>query len=90
MAGFVGMDIEQVRGLARNLEQQAQVIDDIISQLNSALQSTDWKGPDADQFRNDWNSSLVPDLRRVAGELRRASQRADRNAQAQANTSNQS
>lgn len=88
MAGFLGMDVEQVRGLAQNLEQKAQTIDDIITQLTSALHNTDWKGPDAVQFKNDWDNNLVPDLRGVAQALRTASQRAKSNAQAQENTSN--
>ena len=41
---FVGMDIEQVQNLSRQLNQKASDIDNIISTLNSTLQGTEWKG----------------------------------------------
>lgn len=88
MAGFYGMDIEQVRQLANQLGQKAQTIDEVISTITNQLGSTDWKGPDADQFRNDWNGTLTTQLRNVAQALRDAQQRANKNAQEQEQTSN--
>lgn len=90
MAGFYGMDIEQVRQLANQLGQKAQTIDEVISTITNQLGSTDWKGPDADQFRNDWNTTLSTQLRNVAQALRNAQQRANKNAQEQEQTSNNS
>ncbi len=85
---FFGMDIEQVRSLANQLGQKAQVIDDLINTITSQLSSTDWKGPDADNFRNDWNGTLTSQLRNVAQALRDAQDRANRNASEQETTSN--
>ena len=84
---FLGMDVEQVRQLARQMDAKAQTIDEIVSTLSSQLQSTDWKGSDADQFRNQWNSDLTTKLRQVSQALKEASQTATRNAQVQDSTS---
>ena len=78
-----GMDVEQVRSLASLLTQKADSIEQVIQEITNRLAGTDWKGPDAEQFRNDWNSTLVPSLRRVKDTLTETSQRATRNAQDQ-------
>ena len=68
---FVGMDVEQVQNLSRQLDQKA----------------TDWKGQDANQFRSDWNSDLTQKLRQVSQALKDASRKASQNAQEQQTTS---
>jgi hypothetical protein len=85
---FLGMDVEQVQNLSRQLDQKATDITNMISTLNSTLQSTEWKGPDADQFRNDWNSTLSQKLRQVSESLKQASQSASRNAREQQEVAN--
>lgn len=84
---MIGMDVEVVRGLARTFEQKATAIDEIITTINSQLSSVEWKGNDAEQFRNDWNTTLTTQLRNVAQALRDAQQKANTNAQAQEQTS---
>ena len=37
---FLGMDVEQVQNLSRQLQQKATDIDNIITTLNSTMQST--------------------------------------------------
>ena len=54
-----GLDIQQVRALAQRLEQKAQEIDQITSTLTSKLGATQWTGPDATKFRNDWSGSYT-------------------------------
>lgn len=88
MANMIGMNVEEVRGLARTLDAKAGDIDQIINTVESQLGTTTWVGKDADQFRNDWNSQLKPDLKRVAEALRKAAGTARTNAQMQENTSN--
>lgn len=85
---FVGMDVEQVQNLSRQLQQKASDIDNVITTLNSTMQLTEWKGQDADQFRNDWNSSLTQKLRQVSQSLKDASQKASQNAREQQDISN--
>ena len=84
---MIGMDVEAVRGLARSFEQKATAIDEIITTINSQLSSVEWKGNDAEQFRNDWNTTLTTQLRNVAQALRDAQQKANKNAQDQETTS---
>ena len=85
---MIGMDVQQVRELATQFGAKADAINDIITEINGKLGSTEWKGTDSEQFRNDWNSNLTTQLRNVAQALRDAQQKATKNAQDQENTSN--
>ncbi len=85
---MIGMDVQQVRDLATQFGAKADAINDIITEITNRLNSTEWKGSDADQFKNDWNSNLTTQLRNVAQALRDAQQKANSNAQAQEDTSN--
>lgn len=87
MAQILGMDPQEVRGLASQLDQAATQIEQIRTQLTSKLSATQWVGNDAQQFRNDWNSTHIPALNRVVEALRAAGQTANRNADAQEQTS---
>lgn len=82
-----GMDIEQVRQLANQLGQKAEQIDHIVQEVTSRLGGTDWKGPDAERFRNDWQGTLSSQLRKVAQTLRDTQTRATQNAAQQEQTS---
>ncbi len=82
-----GLDIQQVRQLSTQLNQKASDIDSILSTLSSALSSTQWEGPDATQFRNDWSGQHTSALKQVAQALRDAGQKASQNATAQEQTS---
>lgn len=83
-----GLDVQQVRQLSTQLNQKASDIDSILSTLTSALNSTEWEGPDAMQFRNDWSGQHTSALRQVAQALRDAGSKASQNASAQEQTSN--
>lgn len=83
-----GLDIEQVRQLSSQLNQKAADIESILSTLTSALNSTQWEGPDANQFRTDWSGQHTSSLRNVANALRDAGAKAQQNAAAQEQTSN--
>jgi uncharacterized protein YukE len=82
-----GMDIQQVRQLSTQLSQKASDIEQILSSLSSQLNSTQWEGPDANQFRNDWTGQHTTALRNVANALRDASAKATQNASQQEQTS---
>lgn len=83
MSNIYGMDIQGVRTLAGQLDTKAGEIEQILSILTSTLSSTQWLGPDATRFRDDWDSTHSANLRRVAEALRTASQNANANAQQQ-------
>ncbi len=87
MANVWGLDVQQVRDLATNLDREADGIDQVLSKLTGVLNGTQWTGPDATQFRNDWQGAHSNALRRVATALRETAQLARANAAAQEQTS---
>ncbi|MDR0960809.1 MAG: hypothetical protein LBM23_10810 [Propionibacteriaceae bacterium] len=84
---FFGMNIEEVRRTAGSMEQAAQKITDVVTRLNAALQSTEWRGPDADRFREEWNSQHAPAIRAVADDVRSSASEVRMNIEAQITTS---
>ena len=83
-----GLDVQQVRTLSKQLNTQADSIQQTLNTLTSALQGTQWSGPDAEKFRNDWSSSHTSALRNVINALQEAGQLASRNADSQEQASN--
>lgn len=77
---FVGMEIDQVRQLARQLTEKAHEIDHIASQLTGQLGQTHWEGTDATRFRGEWDSHHHRALRTVSQALQQAADAANRNA----------
>jgi uncharacterized protein YukE len=82
-----GLDVQQVRELSQQLNSKASEIQSILSQLTSKLGSTQWTGPDAEQFRNDWSGEHTASLKKVIAALQDAGQKASANASAQESTS---
>lgn len=83
MANVWGLDVQQVRDLATNLDREADSIDQILSKLTGILNNTQWTGPDATQFRNDWQGAHTTSLRKVGQALRDTAQMARANAVSQ-------
>ena len=75
-----GADVTQLKALGTKLQAGSQEIDNQKSMLTKALASTQWMGPDADKFRNEWNGEHVANLNRISQALQQASQMATRNA----------
>lgn len=82
-----GLDVQEVQALASKLEKESNDIQSIMQQLTSKLESTTWKGPDADRFRNEWNTEHKASLKKVIQALHQAGQTARHNANAQESTS---
>ncbi|MFV8228599.1 WXG100 family type VII secretion target [Mycolicibacterium fortuitum] len=80
---MVGADVEQLNQLSAQLNNKANDIQSVISQLTSAINSVEWKGNDANRFRADWSGQYVGQLKQVVTALQTASQNAKRNAQEQ-------
>lgn len=87
MANVWGLDVQQVRDLATNLDREADSIDQILSKLTGVLNNTQWTGPDATTFRNDWQGAHSNALRKVGAALREVAGAARANAAAQEQTS---
>ncbi len=81
--GVYGQDIAEVNKLATQLNSKAEEIQQIVTQLSSAVSSVQWMGPDADRFRSDWSSQHTAKLKAVVSALQAASQSAKKNAQEQ-------
>ena len=85
---FTGMDINQVRQLSQQMNTKADEIRNIMQQLTSALQNTQWVGPDQSRFLGEWQGQHCAALNNVIQGLQVASQTANKNAQEQEAASN--
>lgn len=83
-----GADVQQLRTLSSQLNQKAGEVEGVLATLTNVLGSTQWEGPDAIAFRNEWSTTHTNALRQVANALRDASSKAAQNATAQESTSN--
>ena len=82
-----GMDIEEVRQLAQQLEHSSGEIKNIVGQLTGKIDSAHWIGPDRENFHNAWQSHHVVALNNVSVALHDASMVANQNAQQQQDAS---
>jgi uncharacterized protein YukE len=73
---MIGMNVDDVRGLAGQLTSSAQQIQDIVNQLTAKVHSTNWVGNDYQAFLNEWQSTYVPSLNSVAHSLEDAANKA--------------
>lgn len=87
---LVGMDVEQVRGLAKQLDQQAQEIQNVIGQIDKLIGQLmgAWQGKDANDFHDWWNSQHKPALAKAQEAIHGLSVSANNNAQEQEQVSN--
>lgn len=83
-----GLDVEQVQQLSAQLNNKANDIQGILTQLTTMLNNTQWTGPDHDAFMNDWSGQHTTSLKQVIAALQEAGQKAAANALAQQNASN--
>ncbi len=82
-----GMDVEQVRRLARQLEREANTIEAAVSSLTPRVESAPWKGTDRDHFVSEWSGHHHRRLRDVVDGLRSAARHARDHADQQARIS---
>ncbi|EYT47843.1 hypothetical protein D641_0114335 [Brachybacterium muris UCD-AY4] len=87
MNALKGMNVEEVRGMARQLREAAEEITRIEQELTSGLDGVDWTGPDADRFRGQWSGEMVPALQQVMNSVNDLGETADSNAAEQESTS---
>ena len=78
-----GADVEQLRTLGTKLQAGASEIEQQRSNLTRLLDSTQWKGPDADHFRGEWSGKHTSALNQVIQALKDAGQMATKNANEQ-------
>jgi uncharacterized protein YukE len=63
---FKGMDPEQARDVAKDVTQAGEKIKQAFSDLDGTVQGIEWKGPDAEAFKDDWRSFESSEVSNVA------------------------
>lgn len=79
MAVF-GADVEQLEQLGRKFDEESQQLKQAISVVANQLGQTWWQGPDADKFRQEWDSTHKAALARLAEGLQQAAQQVKKQA----------
>lgn len=67
-----GADVEALDNLSRKFEEESGKIQQATSTISSQLQSVWWKGPDAERFKSDWESTHKTALTRIGESLTQA------------------
>ncbi len=66
----LGLDVEAARDLSRNMSSTADNFNQMMQQLSNLINNVEWRGADADNFRNNWQSSAMPNLNQIIEMLR--------------------
>lgn len=76
-----GADVEQLRKAAQMFRQKADYLESSVSQgVSHQIDTSQWKGSDAQSFHHQWQSDLAPKIRQVAAALRTNADALTRNA----------
>jgi|EndMetStandDraft_8_1072994.scaffolds.fasta_scaffold209637_2 uncharacterized protein YukE len=68
---MMGMDPDQIENIGRQVQHQAQAVQQVMTAVDGLISQAEqaWKGQDADQFRDKWNSSFKTVLNNLHTEL---------------------
>lgn len=80
---LTGMDVAQVRSLARLMWDEASDIEKESGLLTQQIEAAPWVGKDRNDYLSEWQNTHVSALRNVAGALKDASRSATRYADQQ-------
>jgi uncharacterized protein YukE len=84
MNGFLGADVADLRDFAKTMDKAAHALLQEAQLISGAVNSNrGWRGPDADRFRQTWNSSHRPTMASTARSLQTVSDLLRKNAQEQ-------
>lgn len=89
MSALIGMDVDQVQQLSKDLRSQAERIEDVSLRIDDLIQRMGgiWRGTDAEQFADWWSSQHRPAVRAVHDAIEGLAQSAANNADDQARAS---
>ena len=87
IAGFQGLDPDEMDRLAGRMDGEAQKMETAIRQVTTQLKSTQWNGPDRDRFEHEWNSQHAVSIRRTVELLRTNARDLKRQSQEQRSVS---
>jgi len=80
---LTGMDISQIRSMAKSMDGKADEIRRLVDQLTAEVDRVSWIGEDRDLFVGEWRQRHAGALRRVADNLDEAAGQARDHATAQ-------
>ena len=86
MNGFVGMVPENVKAVAKQVEQEATKMQSDITTIGNKITGAQWKGPDREKFVADWGQHKAQ-VNKVCEMLRQTAKTMNLNAQQQEQTS---
>lgn len=78
----IGGEVPQLRSLEKTFEREAQAVQELTTRIRGTLDSTWWKGPASDRFRDAWNSQFEPTLRKLDAALLEAAGEVHRRTEA--------
>jgi uncharacterized protein YukE len=82
-----GLDVEAVQNLANTLRTQAEQVRTTVTTITTQMGQTQWNGPDAVQFQEEWDGTHAAKLNEIAAALETYGTTADNNAGMQQDTS---
>ena len=82
MSGQIGAEMGQLDALRKKFDQESATVNQLTTSIGSQVGSTWWKGPAADRFRSEWESTFAPTLRQLEQALKEASAEIARRHQA--------
>lgn len=65
----IGGDIEQLSSLEQTFTREAEAVQTLRATISSTLDGTNWRGPAAQRFRDQWNGEFASALTRLADAL---------------------
>lgn len=87
MNGFLGADVEAVRGHAEASRRASETLRTLLGRCEAMVQATEWIGADADSFRARWSGEVAPRLERAAHGLETDGRELDAHAEEQESAS---
>lgn len=86
---LVGMDVDVVKGIGRDLNTQATAIQTSIHAINTLLGKAkdSWKGKDSDHFEQLWTGQYQSQMKKIQADIEALSKSATKNAHEQETTS---
>jgi uncharacterized protein YukE len=64
-----GADIAQMQQLEQRLKQESSSVTELMNRIDQALANTQWTGPAADRFRQEWSNDFRKALMTLSNAL---------------------
>jgi uncharacterized protein YukE len=64
-----GADIAQMQQLEQRLKQESSSVTELMQRIDQALANTQWTGPAADRFRQEWSNDFRKALMTLSNAL---------------------